>query len=91
MLRVSTWVLPLFCPAIFCAAVIRGNVVENQTGKPLARALVALRPIQGTLGGPQGLRTDSYGAFAFDSLAAGAYVVRVSKPGFLPTEYGQKR
>ncbi len=78
-------------PTILGAAVIRGNVVENQTGKPLARAAVTLQPVQGTAGGAQAIRTDSYGAFTFSSLAAGAYVVRVSKAGFLPMEYGQKR
>jgi hypothetical protein len=91
MLGVSTWILAAFSPAILCAAVIRGNVVENSTGKPLARAVVTLQPVQGTSGGAQIVRTDGYGAFTFSSLAAGAYVVRVSKVGFLPTEYGQKR
>src|SRR5215469_1409337 len=73
------------------AAVIRGNVVENQTGRALARAFVTLQPVTGTPGGTQGLRTNSYGAFEFSSLAAGAYVVRVSKVGFLTVEYGQKQ
>ena len=74
-----------------CAAVIRGNVVENQMGKPLARPVVTPHPVQGTAGGAQAVRTDTYGAFAFSSLGVGAYVVRVSKAGFMPTEYGQKR
>jgi hypothetical protein len=65
--------------------------VENQTGKQQARAVVTLHPVQGTPGGTQTVRTDSYGAFAFSSLGFGAYVVRVSKAGFMPTEYGQKR
>jgi len=87
----STRILVAFYPAILGAAVIRGNAVENQTSKPLARAVVTLQPVQGTSGGAQTMRTDSYGAFAFSSLGAGAYVVRVAKPGFLPMEYGQKR
>ncbi|MBV8730366.1 MAG: carboxypeptidase regulatory-like domain-containing protein [Acidobacteriia bacterium] len=90
MSLVSTWVLVAFWPTILAAAVIRGNVVENQTGKPLARAVVTLQPLQGTPSQTQALRTDSYGAFTFSSLGAGAYVARVSKTGFLPTEYGQK-
>jgi hypothetical protein len=73
------------------AGVIRGNVVENQTGKPLARAVVSLQPVTGTPGGTQGVRTNGYGAFEFSSLAAGAYLVSVSKAGFVPTEYGQKQ
>jgi hypothetical protein len=91
MLPVSIWTLVSFWPTILGAAVIRGNVVENQTGKPLARALVTLEPVQGSPSGTEVMRTDRYGAFAFSSLGAGAYVVRVSKAGFLPTEYGQKR
>jgi hypothetical protein len=91
MLRVSTRMLVTFWPAMLCAAVIRGYVVENQTGNPLARAVVTLQPVQGIPGGAQTVRTDSYGAFAFSSLPAGAYMVRVSKVGFLATEYGQKR
>jgi len=73
------------------AAVIRGSVVENQTSKPLARAAVSLEPVAGTPGGAQAVRTNTYGAFEFSSLPAGAYVVRASKLGFLATEYGQKR
>jgi hypothetical protein len=91
MWLVTTLMLAAFWPTILGAAVIRGNVVENQTGKPLARAVVALQPVQGTAGGTQTIRTDGYGGFAFASLGPGAYVVRVSKAGFLPMEYGQKR
>jgi hypothetical protein len=91
MLFACTYFFAVFWPTILGAAVIRGNVVESQTSKPLARAMVTLQPIQGTPGGTQAMRTDSYGAFAFSPLSAGAYVVRVSKAGFLPTEYGQKR
>jgi hypothetical protein len=73
------------------AALIRGNVVENQTGKALARALVTLSPITGTPGSPQTLRTNGYGAFTFESLPPGAYVLKATKRGFMPMEYGQKR
>jgi hypothetical protein len=73
------------------AAVIRGSVVENQTSKPLARAAVTLQPVAGTPGAAQSLRADTYGVFEFSSLAAGDYVVKASKPGFLPAEYGQKQ
>ena len=58
---------------------------------PPTAPVVTLQPVQGTPGGALTVRTDNYGAFALSSLAAGAYTVRVSKVGFLPTEYGQKR
>ena len=73
------------------AALIRGNVLENQTGKPLARASVALSPVPGTPGTAQSVRTNSYGVFTFESLPGGAYVIKASKQGFMPGEYGQKQ
>ncbi len=88
---ISLWILLALWPTILGAAVIRGNVVENQTGKPLARAVVTLQPVQGTASGAETKRTDSNGVFEFSPLGAGAYVVRVSKPGFVPMESGQKR
>ena len=87
----SLWILCAFWPTILGAAVIRGNVVENQTGKPLARAVVTLQALPGTPGGTQSVRSDSYGAFVFSSLGEGAYIVRAAKAGFLPMEHGQKR
>src|SRR6516225_1794789 len=73
------------------AAVIRGTVVENLTSKPLARAVVILQPIGGTPGEQRSMRASSLGVFEFDSLAAGSYVLRASRKGFMSAEYGQKR
>jgi len=73
------------------AAVIRGTVVEHQTGKFLARATVVVQPIAGTPGASVSMRTNISGLFEFSSLAPGSYVVKVSRPGFMPVEYGQKR
>lgn len=80
-----------FVCVVLQAAGIRGTVVENQSGKPLSRALVSLQPIEGTAGRATSIRTNKYGAFQFEGLAPGAYVVKASRRGFLPTEYGQKR
>jgi hypothetical protein len=73
------------------AAVIRGTVVENATGKALARAVVVLQPVEGTPGDMRSMRTTQFGGFEFDGLAGGAYVLKASRRGFLPMEYGQKR
>jgi hypothetical protein len=73
------------------AAVIRGTVVENQTGHPLARALVALQPVAGTSGQPQTVRTSLYGTFQFAPVPAGAYLVSASRAGFASVQYGQKQ
>ena len=73
------------------AAVIRGVVVENLTGKPLSRAVVVLQPIEGTPGEQRSMRASSMGGFEFDSLASGTYILRASRKGFLAAEFGQKR
>jgi protocatechuate 3,4-dioxygenase beta subunit len=83
--------LVLSAASIHAAGVIRGMVVENQSGKPLSRATVVLQPIDGTPGSPRPVRTSTYGSFEFASLADGAYIVKASRRGFLPTEYGQKQ
>lgn len=73
------------------AAVFSGTVVEHQTGKYLARATIVAQPIAGTPGTTISMRTSVSGVFEFSSLAAGWYTVRVTRLGFMPVEYGQKR
>ena len=73
------------------AAVIRGTVIENLTGKLLTRAVVTLVPLEPTPGALRSMRTTRLGAFEFDDLPAGAYLLKVSRRGFIPAEYGQKR
>jgi hypothetical protein len=72
------------------AAVIRGTIVENRTGKPLSRVSVVLAPIAGTKGSQATARTNNFGGFEFQSLAGGSYLLKASRRGFLPLEYGQK-
>jgi hypothetical protein len=73
------------------AAVIRGMVVENQTGHPLARTLVVASPVAGTSGGAKSTRTDLYGGFVFEDLPAGAFLVSAARKGFASVQYGQKQ
>jgi len=73
------------------AAVIRGTVVENQTGHPLARATVNLEPVAGSAGARLSVRTSNYGVFEFAQLPAGAYIVTASRRAFAAVQYGQKR
>jgi len=83
----------LLVAAICCyaaqAAVIRGVVLDRSTGRPLARALVALRPVEGVGGAPQSVRANRGGQFTF-SVSAGMYLLRASRNGFAPFQYGQK-
>lgn len=73
------------------AAVIRGVVVEHQTGHPLARSRVVVQPVAGTAGTTLSMRTNSNGVFEFPPVPAGAYLVTVSRRSFAPLQYGQKR
>ena len=73
------------------SAVIRGSVVENMTGYSLSRALVTVQAIGGSSDEALSMRTTESGAFEFSKLPAGAYIVRASRRGFLPMEYGQRQ
>lgn len=80
----------LFSARVLHSAAIRGNVVENQTGHPLARATVTLQAV-GAGSAAQTVRTNSYGIFEFPALAAGMYLVSAARLAFAPVQYGQKR
>jgi protocatechuate 3,4-dioxygenase beta subunit len=82
--------LALTCGALQAAA-IRGTVVEKQSGKPLARALVVVQPLAGSGGATASVRTNPNGNFEFPALPAGWYLVTASKTGFASAEYGQTR
>ncbi|HWE49918.1 MAG TPA: carboxypeptidase-like regulatory domain-containing protein [Bryobacteraceae bacterium] len=73
------------------AGVIRGVVVEKSTGYSLAHAAVTLEPVPGGNLPGRTMLTSEAGGFAFDKLPAGAYVLKASRRGFMPGEYGQKR
>ncbi|HEY1339122.1 MAG TPA: carboxypeptidase-like regulatory domain-containing protein [Bryobacteraceae bacterium] len=73
------------------AAVIRGVVVENQTGHPLARARIDAVPISGTEGPSLTVRTNVAGAFEIARVPPGTYLVTASRRGYAPVQYGQRR
>jgi len=72
-------------------AVLEGVVLENQTGKPLARAEVTLEVMQGQSGGPTRVLTGADGGFRFVSLSAGTYQVTARRKGFEIGRHGQAR
>ena len=84
------WLLAVLFSGAVEAASIRGTVVENQTGRPLARAQVLLEPVPGAAGKPASVRTSQYGAFEFSGIAGGSYLIAASRLGFVPVQYGQK-
>ena len=71
-------------------AVIRGTIFENRSGKPLSRVLLTLQPVAGTSGTAASLHSDRFGGFSFQSLVPGTYVLKATRRGFLPLDYGQK-
>ena len=69
-------------------AIIRGRVVSADTGKPLRRALVRLSAPGGDT---RSVSTGTSGRYEIKDLPAGRYTVRVSRNGYLPLTYGQRR
>ncbi|HEY2012424.1 MAG TPA: carboxypeptidase-like regulatory domain-containing protein [Bryobacteraceae bacterium] len=87
----AKWLLVALAACGLHAAVIRGVVVDHQTGHPLSRTLVTVRPVAGTAGAPVSVRTNTNGAFEFPPVPAGAYLVSAARRSFAPLVYGQKR
>jgi hypothetical protein len=84
------WLLSALAAGALHAAVIRGVVVEHQTGKPLSRAVVTLKAVSGTAGGSLSVRTNVSGIFDFPPVPGGAYIVSASRRNFGTIQYGQK-
>ncbi|MGD1071877.1 MAG: carboxypeptidase-like regulatory domain-containing protein [Bryobacteraceae bacterium] len=86
------YTLFLLAASVVSAAVIRGSVLENETGYPLANAIVTLQRIAtGSAANSATLRSDARGNFEFASLPAGVYILKAERRGFLPGEYGQRQ
>jgi hypothetical protein len=84
------WLVFLLAGGALHAAIIKGSVVENQTGKALARTLISIQPLPGSAGPTGTVRTNTYGTFEFIDLPAGAYLIHASRRGFMTVQYGQK-
>jgi hypothetical protein len=84
------WLVFVLAGGALQAAIIKGSVVENQTGKALARTLISIQPLPGSAGPTGSVRTNIYGMFEFIDLPAGAYLIHASRRGFMTVQYGQK-
>ena len=71
-------------------AIVRGRVVAADTGKPLRRARITL---SGAELGREGRSTSTSldGRYEIAELPAGRYSIRVTRSGYLPLQYGQRR
>jgi 5-hydroxyisourate hydrolase-like protein (transthyretin family) len=80
----------LLCSSLAAGAVIEGTVLENRTGKPLARVRVSLESVRGGVE-PPAILSDGAGNFRFLELSAGTYRILAERSGFLGNRYGQTR
>jgi hypothetical protein len=77
-------------PAQAGSAAIRGRVVAADTGRPLRRARITLSAPE--LGrDPRTASTSLDGRYEIAGLPAGRYTIRVTRSGYLPLQYGQRR
>jgi hypothetical protein len=69
-------------------ALLRGRVVQAETGAPIrgARVTLSQAPVQS-----RSVLTDDEGRYEFDAVARGSYTLSASKAGFVTLEYGQRR
>ena len=72
------------------SALVSGQVIDADTRQPLTGAMVWIQPLKGEPRSRIGVLVDERGRFAFDKLAAGSYILRASREGFMTASYGQR-
>ena len=76
------------------AGVIQGEVLEQASGRPLARTIVRLIPVPGQPAGAVRelqIRANNTGHFVFPAVPSGLFLLTVQREGFSPAAYGQRR
>src|SRR5262245_3526124 len=75
------------------AGMIQGVVLEQASGRPLARTIVRLDPVPRSGAGdvrPLTTRAGRSGHFAFPTVQPGIYVLAAVSDGYFPAAYGQR-
>jgi hypothetical protein len=74
------------------AGTVQGVVVENASGRTLARTVVRLDPVakSGGTARPMNTRTGLTGSFTFPTVSPGIYILSSTRDGYFPTAYGQR-
>ncbi len=75
------------------AGTVEGVVLEQASGRPLARTTVRLDPVPqpGSVAGqPQTVRVGISGRFSFSPVTPGIYLLTAIHGGYLPVAYGQR-
>lgn len=71
--------------------VIKGRVLAEEGGDPLAKATVSLRSTGGRgQNPPQTVRTDNRGDYVFRDVEPGQYMLRAARNSYIPRNHGQK-
>jgi len=85
----------LFLAASFIARAgsIKGVVLDQASGRPLARSIVRLQPIPkpGNTGKELQTRAESSGGFVFPAVPDGLYLVIATREYYFPAAFGQRR
>jgi len=81
--------LSLFYSTTLWAGVVKGTILENATGYPLARATVTLRPVSDP-GKPRTQISGRLGQFEF-FVPEGLYLLSAVRESYYPAAYGQRR
>jgi hypothetical protein len=72
--------------------IIRGRITAADTGRPLRRAMVSLRPDTAQIQRPTlTVSTNSQGTFEMTAVPPGAYYVSAARAGYIELQYGQRR
>ena len=72
------------------AGTIHGVVLEQASGRPLARAVVRLDPVPQSGGKQLTTRAGRGGQFLFPPIAPGVYLLVAVRDGYFPVAYGQR-
>jgi hypothetical protein len=72
-------------------AIIRGQIVAADTGRPLRRARVTIQSAELGQEGRKATSTDLNGRFEFTEVRASRYRVFATRGGYLQLDYGQRR
>ena len=68
---------------------LSGRIIALDTGRPIRRAIVSANSTELREG--RSISTDAEGRWMLEELPAGRITLRVSKGGFVPLSYGQRR